>query len=270
MTDHLDGNDRTLHDARLELVGRLAHALEVPMTVLALVWLVLLVVDVTRGLNPFFFKVDELIWALFILQFVIELLVAPKRLAYLRGHWLTGLALLAPGLRVLRVARFAKVGRLGAVEVFAGLNRGVATLGRITRRRGFSYAMLLTLIVTVMGAVMIYDMEGRGGQSSVSDPGTAFYWAAMAITTTGSDYAPTTVGGRLLMLVLVSYGFAMFGYVTASIASVFVENDAESADARLAVEHRTQLAAVQAQVGALQEEVHRVVALLSAPRGPLG
>ena len=42
------------------------------------------------------------------------------------------------------------------------------------------------------------------------------------LTTMGADYFPRTGEGRVLGLLLAIYGFAVFGYVTASIASLFV------------------------------------------------
>ena len=56
----------------------------------------------------------------------------------------------------------------------------------------------------------------------------------MTLTTMGADFFPLTPEGRLLGLLLAIYGFAVFGYVTASIASFFVARDAEEGDGELA------------------------------------
>ncbi|HJQ21849.1 MAG TPA: hypothetical protein VJ867_16010 [Gemmatimonadaceae bacterium] len=44
---------QTLEVERYKLARRIHRALAKPMTVLGLVWLVLLVLDLTRGLSPF-------------------------------------------------------------------------------------------------------------------------------------------------------------------------------------------------------------------------
>ena len=44
----------------------------------------------------------------------------------------------------------------------------------------------------------------------------------MLVTTMGSEYWPQTADGRVLCLALAIYGFAVFGYVTAALASFFV------------------------------------------------
>ncbi|MFN7146641.1 MAG: ion channel, partial [Myxococcota bacterium] len=57
------------------------------------------------------------------------------------------------------------------------------------------------------------------------DYATALWWTAMLLTTMGSETWPRTAEGRVLCLLLAVYGFAMFGYVTAALASLFVRAD---------------------------------------------
>jgi voltage-gated potassium channel len=79
--------------------------MEVPLLVLGFVWLVLLVVELTHGLDPMLEALSTVIWIVFIAAFVVELALAPRKLAYVRSQWLTVLSLALPALRVLRVAR---------------------------------------------------------------------------------------------------------------------------------------------------------------------
>ena len=69
-----------------------------------------------------------------------------------------------------------------------------------------------------------FENEVEGGMRNYSD---ALWWTAMLLTTMGSDYFPRTAEGRMLCLILAIYGFAIFGYVTATIASFFLSRDAE-------------------------------------------
>jgi voltage-gated potassium channel len=73
----------------------------------------------------------------------------------------------------------------------------------------------------------MYGFENgvEGGFTSYSD---ALWWTAMLLTTMGSDYFPKTGEGRMLCLILAVYGFAMFGYVTATLATFFVNQDSDS------------------------------------------
>ena len=55
----------------------------------------------------------------------------------------------------------------------------------------------------------------------------------MLLTSIASEYWPKSAEGRLLCLLLSVYGFAVFGYMTASLASFFIGRDAERQDAEL-------------------------------------
>jgi voltage-gated potassium channel len=101
------------------------------------------------------------------------------------------------------------------------------------RHRGIGYVVLLTLVVTVVGAAGMYrfELDAPGGPG-FADYSTALWWTAMLLTTMGSDYWPATAEGRVLCLVLALYAFAVFGYVTAAIAAYFVGRDKQVATAK--------------------------------------
>ena len=246
-----------LESERHELLTRISHGLEKPMIVLGLVWLVLLVVDLTVGLPPFLERVNYLIWALFVLQFVLEFTIAPRKGAYLRSNWLTAIALVLPALRVLSAFRLLRALRaargLRLVRVFSRLNRATRSLARVMGRRGFGYVVALTLLVDVAGAAGMYAFEHDVAGSTITGFGSALWWTAMVLTTMGSDYFPKSPEGRLLCLLLAVYGFAVFGYVTATVASFFVARDAEEDDGELA--GAAQLERLREEIVALREEI---------------
>jgi voltage-gated potassium channel len=75
----------------------------------------------------------------------------------------------------------------------------------------------------------------------------------MLLTSLGSEYWPQTPEGRFLCFVLGLYGFAVFGYVTAALASFFVGRDAESDAGETAGAADVQ--ALRAEIAALTAEV---------------
>jgi voltage-gated potassium channel len=262
-----DDTPARLAGERYELLARLEELLERPMTVLAVVWLVLVVVELTVGLSPVLEALNYAIWGLFVLHFAVEFAVAPRKARYLRRNWLTALSLALPALRVVRLARAFQALRLarGArlLRVVSSANRGMRTLGRVMGRRGLGYVVTLTALVNVLGAAGILAFERDVAGSGITSFGTALWWTAMTLTTMGADYFPRSGEGRLLGLLLATYGFAVFGYVTASIASLFVARDAEEGDGELA--GARQLDALRAEVAALNR---RLDALLEARSGP--
>ncbi len=56
----------------------------------------------------------------------------------------------------------------------------------------------------------------------------------MIMTTMGSSYWPVTAQGRILCLLLSLYAFVAFGYLTATLASYFIDRDAARPDAAVA------------------------------------
>src|SRR5690606_18068089 len=100
-----------------------------PLIALSFVWLALLILDLTRGLDPLLQTVTNSIWVIFIIDFMLEFTIAPRKIAYLRENWLTAISLLLPAFRVLRIfqalrfLRFARAARtVGLLHVVTSIN----------------------------------------------------------------------------------------------------------------------------------------------------
>jgi voltage-gated potassium channel len=246
---------------RFELLRELEDRLETPMLVLGLAWLVLLVVELVRGLTPMLEILGTAIWVVFILDFLLKFTLAPRKLAYVRRNWLTAISLLLPALRVFRITRAVAALRaaratrgLRLVKVVGSMNRGMRALGAAMNRRGFTYVLALTFIVTLAGAAGMYAFENRNPDGrGLHDYGTALWWTAMIMTTMGSEYWPQTAEGRVLCFLLSLYAFAVFGYVTATLASFFIGRDAENDQAELAGARAVE--SLRAEIRLLREEV---------------
>ncbi len=244
-------------EERESTLQQLQDWLEKPMLVLSFVWLALLAVELVWGLNRALWLLGQAIWAVFLVEFALSLALAPAKLRYVRDNWLKALALLAPALRILRLARFVRVARaargLRLLRVVGSVNRGMNALGTAMSRRGFGYALALTLVVTLAGSAGMYAFEREAPGGGFDSYATALWWTAMMITTMGSEYWPKTPDGRVLCLFLALYAFAVFGYVTAALATFFIGRDAGSEGT-----------ALKAEISALRAEVRQ---LLAARRG---
>ena len=255
---------------RLQLLGRIERWLELPMMVLGFVWLALLVVELVHGLGPILEALGTVIWILFIADFLLAFVLAPDKLAYLKTNWLTALSLLAPALRIFRVFRVARALRAARVarglrlfRLVASVNRGLGSLGAHMSRRGIGYVLALTLLVLVAGSAGIYAFEGAAaGDGGLDSYGAALWWTAMLLTTLGSDYWPLSAEGRVLCLLIAAYAFAVFGYVTAALASFFVGREARDDAGDLA--GARQIERLADEVAALRRELR---ALQPAPPG---
>jgi voltage-gated potassium channel len=253
--------DDTLPEDRYETLRELEDWLEEPVEWLGLVWLGLLVVEFLWGLNPVLDALVYVIWAIFILEFALRLLLAPDRVRFLRSNWLTVISLLVPALRVLAFLRAARLARLlrglrgtQLVRIVGTLNRGMRSLRAFLGRRKFGYVVALTGLVTVAGAAGMWSLENAAQVAGgFEDFGDALWWTAMLMTTIGSEYWPQTPEGRTLTVLLAVYAFSVFGYLTASLATFFIGREAASPASE--VPGKPMLADLEARLEAIQAEI---------------
>lgn len=221
------------------LLVQLEDWLETPMLILGFVWLVLLVYEFVWNLSPALKIAGTIIWIIFILDFALKFTLAPNKTDYLKSNWLTAISLIVPALRVFRIFRVFRLLRaaraargLRLVRFVTSLNRGMKALGASFGRRGFGYIVALSIIVTFAGAAGMLTFENEVPEG-IHSYGEALWWTAMLLTSIGSDYFPKTVEGRILCFILALYGFTVFGYVTATLATFFVGRDAENRDSEI-------------------------------------
>jgi voltage-gated potassium channel len=81
---------------RWRLLVHVVRLLEPMMAVLGVIWLILVIVDLTRGLSPAL----TTIWMIFIADFIGEFAIAPNKRLYLRKNWIVALSLTLPALRL--------------------------------------------------------------------------------------------------------------------------------------------------------------------------
>jgi voltage-gated potassium channel len=242
---------------RYELLRQIEDWSDLPLAILGFVWLALLIIELIWGLTPVTETATILIWIIFILDFAIEIIIAPDRKAYLKNNWLMVIALIVPAFRAFRILQVLSSARavrgLTLTRMVTSLNRNMKALRFSMGRRGLGYLILLTSLVTLAGSAGIYTFE-KGTNPDLSSIGNALWFTAMMMTTMGSNYWPTTPEGRVLALMLGIYAFAVFGYVTAALASFFVGRDADSDNAELS--GIKSIKALCSEVEALRSEVH--------------
>lgn len=222
-----------LQTERKKLLASIGRLLEVPMIFLGFVWLVLLIVELVWGLSPVLQNISLAIWGLFIIDFLLKFTLAPQKFKFLKVNWLTAVSLLIPAIRVFRLVRLLRVVRgVRLIRIVSSLNRSMKSLGATMKRRGFGYMVALALVVTFGGAAGMFAIEK--GNPGFENYGMALWWTAMRVITAGSEAWPLTSEGRALAFVLAIFGYAVFGYVTATLATFFIGRDAEEKDAPVA------------------------------------
>ncbi len=239
---------------RSTLLHRLEQLLEGPMIFLGFVWLILLVIELIWGLTPLLEILSITIWIVFIIDFLLKVFLAPKKINFLKKNWLTIISLIIPALRVVRFFRIARLIRglrsVRLIKVVSSLNRSMGSLNATMKRRGFKYVIAITLFVIFAGAAGMYAFEKEGLESY----GESLWWTTMLLTSIGSEYWPVTPEGKALCILLSIYGFCVFGYITATLASFFVGRDAEEKGAPVA--GSADIAALRKDIETLNKSVH--------------
>jgi voltage-gated potassium channel len=214
--DELDDDD--------DWSDRLLERLDAPMGALGVLFALLVLVETlsrptgpaARGLAI----ASWILWAIFVLEFVVRAVDAPSTSAFLRRNWWQLIFLALPFLRFVRflralrtLRRTARVGRVISSMVRTGRSAG----RRLTNRIG--WLAIVTACVIVGGSQVVYELDGR------REYGDALYAVAMA-TIAG---APLGSRGwlRLLDVMLATYSVVIFAAVAGSIGSFLLERGRE-------------------------------------------
>ena len=161
-----------------------------------------------------------LIWAVFAAEMAFVLVVAQRKRAALRAHWLDA-ALVVVTLpaypRLFSSLRLFRLARPVVVVV-----RAIQAEGRLTSRSVFRLASLGTVfLVFIVGAV-----EATVDSGDFKSSWDGVWWAVVTVTTVGyGDLVPHSVGGRLIAMLLMVGGIGFISVLTATIASFFVKAD---------------------------------------------
>lgn len=224
-------SNHPLSTQRTRLLVQLEKTLERPLLALAFVWVFLAIIDLTAGLSVSGQRVSYAIWGIFLVDFLLKMVIAPRKLVFLRRNWMVALSLLLPALRVMRLARVLRLARasrgLRLARLLGSTNRGLRALRVALRRRAAGFVGAATLLVLLIGSagMMAFEAEGAN-RAAFGSYGEALWWTAMLMTTIGSQHWPATGAGRLLTLFLSLYSITVFSYLTATLASFFIGRDA--------------------------------------------
>ncbi len=191
---------------------------DVPLMLLALAFLVAYawpIVDPT--LDGRVIKRLELVswtvWAAFLVDLGIRLLLAKDRKSYALKHWYDFALVILPLLRPLRLLRLLTLIRI----LDRAMSRTLA--GRTTVYVGGSAAAAIFL-----GGLAALDAERNAAGANITNLGDALWWATTTVTTVGyGDRYPVTLEGRLIAVALMLVGIGVVGTVTASLASWFIQ-----------------------------------------------
>lgn len=201
-------------------------AYELLMLVLSVGSLLILAADALLGREP---EVGRLLqWAdlavclVFMADFGRNLVVAKGRARYFfTWGWLDLLSSI-PSVDWLRLARGARIVRaLRVVRALRGSRQLGAMLLAHRARYGVAVALLLAALLVFVCSFAVLELE-VGPQANIGSAADALWWAVATVTTVGyGDKVPTTLAAKVVGVVLMFSGIALFSVLTAGFASWF-------------------------------------------------
>ncbi len=224
---NIETDDDLSHRERLAVI--VEEKLDIPMAVLAVLWAAIVTYELLtpaplRGLVV----AGNVIWVLFIVEFLAKLVISGHPARFLRRRWPSIFFLALPFLRVFRIFRAVRVLRaLPAARVVGSSYRTIGTARSLFNGR-IAFLVVTSAVVVFSGGQLLYLVEGEGAgrQGSFGD---ALWWTSNAAISGNQVFEPETILGRLIAVTLSVYAVVVFASVAATFGAFFIESRAEKA-----------------------------------------
>lgn len=231
--------DQPTNDERQQTLQEFEDALDLPMAILALATLLLIIARIAVRMDADTARAVTLaitlVWWLFVLEFAIEVFLAPDRWKFIKTHWFEAITVLLPFLRVFYIFRGIRAVAIlfstqstALARSLVILKRGFKGFADSLAMRSFPIVLGMTVVVAAVGSLSMYFIERRAGHATIRDYGDALWWTMGTITTVGTELYPVTSEGRVVATMLMIYGVSVFGYLAGVLASYFVRMDSEA------------------------------------------
>jgi len=201
-----------------ELLDRLTPAMSALGVIFALVVLGEQLTRPESGLGLALMVGGWLLWAVFVVEFVARMVVAPVTGRFLKRHWWQVIFLLLPTLRVLRLLRTVRLLRTGRVLSSAVMSSRSAR-GLLGSRLGWLGAV--TVIVILSASQLLYAFAGYEKYAD------ALHDAALA-TITGETLGADGGFAAISEVALASYSVVVFATVAGTLGAYFLRGERET------------------------------------------
>jgi voltage-gated potassium channel len=221
---------------RTLLLTRLEDLTEWPLIVLAAALVPLLagrfLFDLSPTSDQILLELTSLIWAVYAVDLLLKLAIAPHRLAFLRARatWLDELMVLLPLFHPL--ADDTSLDNLfHAARLAVAVLRVIVGIQRVAARPGLPYSLLAVMLVVLTAGTLAPVVERDAPEATILTLSDGVWWSIETITTAGyGDYYPTTELGKGLAVVLMVLGVTLYGVLAGNLAVLFARQaDADAA-----------------------------------------
>lgn len=214
--------------------------------------------DVPPQIRVLMRRIDDAICVVFLADFFVRFARSRDRLRFMRWGWIDFLSSI-PTVEALRWGRLVRVIRiLRLVRAFRSTRLLVNHFYRNRAQGTFATVVIIAVTLTIFASVAILYVEDVP-EANIKGAGDALWWSFVTVTTVGyGDRYPVTAEGRIIAMILMTAGVALFSTFTALVASYFVEPEQKREQAENeAVMH--ELRAIREELEALKTQSRRRV-----------
>ncbi|MBE7195050.1 MAG: potassium channel family protein [Gordonia polyisoprenivorans] len=231
----------TSRDHRVDLLAVWEHRAEWPLAIMATIFLVAYSFQILGHPDSVWLTVLRVVlvvsWAAFAVDYVVRLVIAPERGRWFIRHLFDLAVVVLPMLRPLRL--------ISLVVLVGALQKAI---GGAIRGKVIVYTAASSVLLIYVASLAIYDAERGHAGATITSFGDAVWWSFVTVTTVGyGDFAPVSITGRIVAVLLMLGGISLIGVITATIASWIVQRVAEEDDA--------ERAATAAEIRELRDEI---------------
>ncbi len=190
-----------------------------PITAAGVVFLLLVLAETVsdpEGLVGSIFSITSwALWALFVFEFVLRLVIAPSTSTFLKRNWWQLFFLLVPALRFVRALRVLRAARVG--RVLSSAVRSSRTAGRKLSSR-LAALGVVTIVVILASSQLLFELGDYDVYGSALDD------AALA-TIAGEPFFPEQAVLRVLQVVVISYSVVVFATLAGTVGAFLLERN---------------------------------------------
>jgi voltage-gated potassium channel len=205
-----------------------SRVVEWPLLVLAGVMIptivIPLIADLPHDIASALDAVDYFIWGVFILEYAVKVVLAPRRWDFVKHDPLDLVIIAVPllrPLRLLRAARELRLLRLTRLGAFAGKEATGAR--RALHVQGLMYVGVVTASLVFVTSLVVYDLERTARHATIKSWPDSLWWAVSTVSSIGArGLEPVTAGGRTVATLLMFAGIGLVSVLTAALATFFV------------------------------------------------
>lgn len=205
--------------------------------------------------------IDNLLCAIFLIDFAVNLALADSKLGYLKWGWIDLLSSV-PAVDIFQAGRIVRVIRI--LRVLRGVRIARILTRYLQRHRAdgtFLAVIFTSILLLLLSSVAILQVEQQVVGANIQTSSDALWWAIVTMTTVGyGDKYPVTTVGRIIASVLMISGVGLFGTLSGSVAS-WIMNPVE-------LQQESDIDAIHVELAAINQRLNTLVPSEVVPSDP--